>query len=157
VSSSLYALGTLAARRWRVVVLAWLLVLLVAGSGAALLGKGLTDSFSIPGTESQEALDRLGQTFPEASGGSAQLVVSAQDGRTVDDADVQQAVADLVAAAQDVPQVASVSSPFEEISAGSVSEDRTAAIVPVQMDVGADQVTTEALDGLVAAATDASG
>ena len=157
MSSSLYALGSLAARRWRTVVLVWLLVLVVAGSGAALLGKGLTNSFSIPGTESQEALDRLAQTFPEASGGSAQLVVVARGGRTVDDPAVQEAVDDLVAAAQDVPQVDSVSSPFADVGAGSVSQDRTAAIVPVQMTVGAEQVSPEALDGLVATADQASG
>ncbi|WP_299038069.1 MMPL family transporter [uncultured Pseudokineococcus sp.] len=157
MSTSLYALGSLAARRWRVVVVVWLLVLAVAGTGALTLSKGLTNTFSIPGTESQEALDRLSQTFPEVSGGSAQLVVVARDGRDVDDEDVRRAVADLVTAAEDLPQVAAVSSPFADVGGGSTSPDRTAVIVPVQMEVGADEVAPETLDALVATAASASG
>ena len=59
MSSFLYSLGQRAfAARGRVLAI-WLLVLAVAGGAAGLLNKGLDNTVTIPGTESQEALDRL--------------------------------------------------------------------------------------------------
>ncbi len=157
MSSSLYALGRLAATRWRVVLLAWALVLAGVGGSAAALDQGFVNSFSIPGTESQEALDTLSQTFPEVSGATGQLIVVAQGDGTVDDPAVEQVVEDLLPRLEDLDQAAAVVSPFAEVGGGEISDDRRAAIVQVQMDVGADDITDETRDALVDIAEDASG
>lgn len=81
MSSSLYAFGRLAHRRWRVVLLVRAVVVGLAGTAALTLSEGTSTSFSIPGTESQEALDRLDATFPQVSGTSVQLVAQVADGR----------------------------------------------------------------------------
>ncbi|MEJ5914708.1 MMPL family transporter [Pseudokineococcus sp. 1T1Z-3] len=156
MSSTLSALGSLAARRWRAVLLTWLLVLVGAGAGAATLGAGLTSSFAIPGTESQDALDRLSQTFPEAGGASAQMVVVAADGLTVDDPPVRSVVEDLVPRLEKLEQVAAVASPYAEVGGGPVSPDRGAAVVTAAMTTDADGVTEQTRDALVALAEDAS-
>ena len=54
MSTLLYALGRWSYRHpWRVLV-AWLLLLGIAGGGALVFMKGTDNSFSIPGTEAQD-------------------------------------------------------------------------------------------------------
>lgn len=48
---------------WRVLS-AWLLLLAVALGVGVAAGGALKESFAIPGTQSQAALDRLGEVFP---------------------------------------------------------------------------------------------
>src|SRR5256885_16144279 len=56
-------------RRWLVAGL-WLLLLALAGSGAATLSGTMSNSFTIPGTEAQQAIDQLAARFPQAHGGA---------------------------------------------------------------------------------------
>ena len=62
MSSLLYSLGRWAFRARGIVVGAWILILALVGGGALLFNQGLDNSISIPGTESQEALDSLSTT-----------------------------------------------------------------------------------------------
>jgi RND superfamily putative drug exporter len=91
VSSFLYRLGRAAARLRVLVVASWVLVLAAAGSSAVVFNHGTDDTFSIPGSESQDALDYLGRVFPEVSGTSAQLVLVVPDGQKVDTATTRSA------------------------------------------------------------------
>jgi len=60
----------------------WLILMIgILGGGVALGGK-TNDSFAIPGTESQNAIDRLAAVFPSAAGARAQLVVELLHPRT---------------------------------------------------------------------------
>ncbi|NYK12222.1 putative membrane protein YdfJ with MMPL/SSD domain, partial [Leifsonia naganoensis] len=83
MSSLLYSIGRWAFRARKLVVSLWLLVLVLLAGGAVAFNQGTDNTFSIPGTESQEALDTLSRTFPQVSGTSAQIVVVAPDGETV--------------------------------------------------------------------------
>ena len=57
MSTLLYALGRWSYRHpWRVLV-AWLLLLVIAGGSAAIFMKGTNNSFSIPGTEAQAGIE----------------------------------------------------------------------------------------------------
>ena len=96
MSTLLYSLGRWSYRHsWRVLV-SWLLLLALAGGGAALFMKGTDNSFSIPGTEAQEGIALLDRTFPQASGTSAQLVVVAPEGERVDAEPVASVIGDAV-------------------------------------------------------------
>ena len=77
MSFSLYKLGQLMVRRRGRALMAWLLALVLAVAGMATLAHGTNDEFSIPGSQSQDALDHLGHVFPEVSGTSAQIVAVA--------------------------------------------------------------------------------
>src|SRR3546814_2458983 len=79
VSSFLYRLGRLMARRAKLVLVAWFVLLLGAGLGAALAGGELQDDLTIPGTESQAGIDVLERQFPEAAGTSGQVLFVAPD------------------------------------------------------------------------------
>jgi len=71
MATFLYRLGRLSFRRRRLVVAAWLMLLVAAGLGAATLSGTTTDSFTIPGSSSQQALDQLVRKFPQAAAGGA--------------------------------------------------------------------------------------
>src|ERR687893_631492 len=110
MSRALHRLGRFAVRRRRTVLLVWLVVAAALWSGATATGGGYSDDFRVPGVESQQALDVLTERFPEAAGGSAQVVVHARDGDLDDPANVR-ALADLVDRVGDLPRVATVLDP----------------------------------------------
>ena len=55
-------------------------VLLAVVVSANLWGGDTSDEFSIPGTESQQAMDLLEERFPAQSGSSARVVFASPDG-----------------------------------------------------------------------------
>ncbi len=146
MSTLLYSLGRWTYRRpWRVLV-AWLVLLGIAGGAVALFAKGTDNSFSIPGTPSQAGIEQLARTFPQASGTSAQLVIVAPTGTTVDDGAMKPPIAAEVATLQQLPGVIAVTDPFTPQVSGLVSDDRSAAIVRLQFhgqstDIPADTKT----------------
>lgn len=148
MSSYLYRLGRDVYRARRRVAALWLLVVLLAGAGAALFNQGTDNTFSIPGTEAGAALDQLSRTFPQVSGTSARFVVVAPEGSDVDDPAVEQAVADAVEVLGDVDQVAAVTDPYGTDVTGSVSDDRHALVLVVQMDGSSESVGEATLTAL---------
>ncbi|MEZ3159240.1 MMPL family transporter [Microbacterium sp. BWT-B31] len=154
MSTLLFALGRWAYRRpWRVLV-AWVLLLGLAGGGAALFMKGTDNAFSIPGTEAQEGIALLDRTFPEAGGASAQLVLVAPDGAEVSDEPYASAIADTVARFGDLEGVLAVTDPFDEIVSGMVSQDGQAAIIRLQFDGQSIDVPDETKNALQDVAAD---
>ena len=148
MSSALYALGRWAFRARRRVLLIWIGVLAVLFTGAGLLSVGTDNTYTIPGTESQQALDALARTFPQVSGTSAQLVAVAAPGGDVREPGFQSAVEDAAAAITQIPQVTSATSPYTSSSTANIAADDSAAIVPIQLSVGTTAVlpsTSEAL------------
>ncbi|GAA1443031.1 MMPL family transporter [Leifsonia poae] len=133
MSSILYSIGRWAFRARKLVLSLWIVLLVALGGGAVLFNQGTDNSFSIPGTESQEALDTLSRTFPQVSGTSAQLVIVAPKGDTVRDADIEQPVKDAVASLEKLDGVSGVTSPYSETVKNTISDDGSAAIVTVQL------------------------
>ncbi|MCR1982586.1 MMPL family transporter [Cellulosimicrobium cellulans] len=148
MSSALYSLGRWAVGARRLVLVAWIGVLVLAGGLAGLVGQGLDDEVTIPGTESQAALDRLAATFPQVSGASAQVVVVAPDGSTIEDDAVRGPVEDAVTALGDVDGVAAVTSPYDDTMPASVSDDDVATLMTVQLDEGQSEVSDATKDAL---------
>ncbi|SDZ95608.1 MULTISPECIES: MMPL family transporter [unclassified Mycobacterium] len=157
MSSFLYQLGQLLVRRRRWVIVAWLLVLAIA-VGLAGFNKGTDDTFAVPGTQSQDALDYLGRVFPETSGSSAQLVIVAPAGQNVTALGAAP-TATAVDQLTKLHQVASVINPFDpapktDTPPGSpqpriqapISTDHRAAILTAQLTVALADVTPETRD-----------
>ncbi len=153
MATLLYRLGRFSYRRpWRV-ILVWLILLVgILGSGIALGGQ-TQDSFDIPGTESQEALDRLEAVFPSVAGASSQVVLVAQDGDSVLDDSAVKAIDELVIAIAKIDGIDSAVSPFSEFAGEAVTADESMAIIRVQFDGPAAQVTDETLAELTATAS----
>ncbi|WP_381795939.1 MMPL family transporter [Streptomyces niveus] len=134
MASLLYRLGRFSFRRRKRVVAVWLLLLVVLGGAAATLMGPSSDKFTMPGTESQRALDSLQEQFPQASGTTGTIVIAAPEGGKLDPA----AVAPVVRDAAALPGVVGAVDPFQ---AGAVSEDGRYALVQVQFEKAADEVT----------------
>lgn len=143
--------GRYAARRpWRV-VLAWLIIAAILALTARSVSQGTVTNLTIPGTQSQEAVEVLQRSFPQLAGDYLDVVFAANGG--VDDPDVRGRIGGLVERASDVPGITGVASPLG--SGGMVSEDRTVAVARILFADAADDVsveTTSAVDALVAEA-----
>jgi RND superfamily putative drug exporter len=152
VATLLYRLGRFSYRHaWRVIGV-WVLVLVGILGGSVALGGQTSESFNIPGTESQNALDRLEAVFPSVAGASVQVVAVAPDGATVDEAEYTQAIEQTVAEIEGIDGVASVISPFSEYAGKAIADDESMAIIKVQFDGAATDVTEKTLDELTATA-----
>lgn len=147
MATFLYRLGRLAfRRRWRV-LLAWVAVLVAAGIGISSVSGSTTDDFTLPGTQSQRAIDLLEAEFPQASasGATARVVVEAPDGEKLTSAAHKAQVEALVDELRTAPQVASVADPF---SSGLVSASGGVAYAQVTYAVPQAEITTAASDAL---------
>lgn len=152
MATLLYRLGRFSYRHaWKVLVV-WALAFVGILGGGIALGGQTQESFAIPGTESQNALDRLEAVFPSVAGASAQVVLVAADGGTVTDDASTAVIDDLVAQIERIPGIDSVISPFSEYAGEAVSDDESMAIVRVQFEGASTEVTDSTLDELTATA-----
>ena len=71
MATLLYRLGRFSFRRAWIIIGIWAALLITVLGGGIALGGQSQESFVIPGTESQEALDRLSAVFPQVAGASA--------------------------------------------------------------------------------------
>lgn len=144
MANLLYRLGRFSYQRRRLVAALWALFLVLLGVGALTLGGKTANTFSIPGTESQRALDALKQELPAASGASATVVVKAPEGKTLADPTVKAAVGVTVARAAKVPEVIAALDPY---ATKAISPDGTTGLISVQFDKPADELSHESSDG----------
>ena len=135
MSSYLYGLGRWAFRRRTALLGTWLTVLAVLVGLAALAGGDFDESFDLPGTESQVALDSLGRTFPQAGGTTAQVVVVVGKGESVREAQVRDAIEQAAEDYEQITQIDDAVSPFDEYARGVISDDDRAAIIALRFDV----------------------
>lgn len=152
MSSFLYSLGQFCFRRRGIVLISWVLILGVIGGAAAMFSRGFEDSFTIPGTESQEALDSLEVTLPQMAYSSATIIVVAPEGESMSSTSITDAVAKSVDALAEIPHVDSVQNPFDSTVTGLINDAGTAALIAVQLDVSRVDVSTETTDAISAAA-----
>ncbi len=148
MANLLYRLGRFSYQRRRLVAAIWAVIIVALGVGALALGGSTTNTFSIPGTESQRALDALKSDLPAASGASATVVVKAPDGKTLTDPAVQAAVGATVAKASKLPEVVAAIDPF---TSKAISPDGRTGLISVQFAKPADELSkasTEGYDGL---------
>ncbi|RZU64626.1 RND superfamily putative drug exporter [Microterricola gilva] len=150
MATFLYRIGRFAYRRaWRVIG-AWILVLAAILGGGLALGGQFEESFSIPGTESQLAIDKLNAVFPQASGAAVETVFQVPDGESVEDAQYKDAIEETISAIEGIDGVAAAISPFSEYAANAVSDNEETAIARVQLEGASTDVTQETIDALTA-------
>ena len=151
MATFLYRLGRFAFRRRRLVVMLWIAALAVVGIGSASVSGTPSDQFSIPGTQSQKALDLLDKEFPQASasGATARVVFEAPDGQKLTSGANRTEIQSLIADLKKAPQVASVSDPY---TSRLISKDGTITYAQVTYRVAQADVTSEAREALHAVA-----
>lgn len=152
VATFLYRLGRASFRRRWLVSGVWAVVLVAIGIGALTLSGTLSNAVSIPGTESQQAIDHLKKTFPEAhiGGGTARVVLRAPEGQDFIEFPRNQAeVTEVRAALRGAPEVMNATDPFRT---RSLSRDGSLALIQVSYGKQAFELTDDDRSALVAAA-----
>ena len=143
MSAALYRLGQWCFRRRRYVVAAWVLVIAVLAVVAVNVKQPTSNSVTIPGTESQQALNLLDQKFPGTGGAQAQVVFSVPASKSLTDAADRQAVEATLAELRKLPQVVDVTDPYQ---AGTVSKNGRIAYAVVAYPVAVADVTHQGPD-----------
>jgi len=149
MSNYLYRLARFAFRRRRMVLAVWLAAAFAAIAIATISGGKTNDTFTIPGTEAQNAANILTAKLPAFSGGQSTIVfaTAGTSAKVTDPAD-KAAIATAMAKLKSLPQVASATDPFQ---AKRVSGSGEVALGSVQWSVKATGVTTASLNAVTAA------
>ena len=137
--------GVVARHPWRV-ILVWVLFVVVAGIAVGRFGGTLTDSFSVPGTESQDAFDLLTERFPARSGSELVAVFHAPTG-IANSAEAQSAMREFARLASGVDEVATVALPSRE--SGGFAPDGRTALVRVAFDKRSRNLEVENIGAVI--------
>jgi RND superfamily putative drug exporter len=118
--------------RW-IVLLLWFAALLGFGAAAHTAGTDYKNDFSLPGTESQQAIDLLKREFPAASGETTTIVLHARSG-TLYNPVLEADAAAMLGRVAHCAHVVDVTSPFDPRGAAQFTRDGTTAFATVALD-----------------------
>ena len=113
MSNYLYRIARFAFRRRRLVLAAWLAAAIAAIVVAQASGGKTNDTFTIPGTEAQNAAAVLMAKLPAFSGGQSTIVFATHGTEKVTDPAAEAAIASALSKLKSIPQVSAVTSPFQ--------------------------------------------
>ncbi|MER2172018.1 MAG: MMPL family transporter [Psychrobacillus psychrodurans] len=143
----LYKLGKWAANNNKKVIGSTLAILIVIAIFALNLGPNFSEEMTIPGTESEKALQLMKKEFPSNTGGQVQLVLKAPENKTLDSEEVNKVITDTLIAIKDKDKhVVSVVTPVE---LGNLSKDKKIGYAVVAYDVAADKVSEKSKDNII--------
>ena len=132
MSHALYRLGRFAARRPWVVIGTWLVVSVVVVAASGAFGRELEAEGSVPGLDSQEAVDLLSAAESDTAGLTAQVVMTPlDDGVTFfESADAQAALSEVQAGVATLPHVLGTSDPAGALAAGPEAAATSGSVSP---------------------------
>lgn len=120
-------------RRW-LMVITWIVALVGFNALSGTAGGEFSTDFSLPGADSQAALDLLSERFPQVAGDTADIVFEAEQG--VDDPEVQETMETLFAELQEVDRVVEdgIASPYDPGGEQQISPDGTIAFATMRFE-----------------------
>jgi RND superfamily putative drug exporter len=154
VSGFLDRLGRRAVRHHWWFIGVWMVAAVAIVALAGSLDGQFSDTFRIPGTQSQEAHDLLERDFPSAAGDNALVVFETSDGIT--SPSVEPAISASVTALGKIPNVTSVTNPYGPVGSAFISKSGDIAIVTVQFDAKAQDLQKDVFDQIEAATAPAT-
>jgi RND superfamily putative drug exporter len=140
-------------RRRRLILLLWIGALIGVNLIGSSIGSAYSQSFSLPGTESQRATDLLQARFPARAGDSGQIVFATPAG--VRTPAVEARMTRVFASVAQVPGVTTVESPYTVVGARQISKDGTVAYATVDFAKTGNEIparTTDAVENRAVAA-----
>jgi RND superfamily putative drug exporter len=138
MAAVLYRLGSWAfGRRW-VVVAIWLVVAVALGGLAGIAGGHVSNSFTVPGTQSQRAIDLLKREFPGTGGAVARIVFAAPKGHKLTEPRYRALIAPTLARARHVPQTVGGAAAFRQ--SAQLSKDGRIAFADLNFSVTVDKI-----------------
>jgi RND superfamily putative drug exporter len=140
-------------RHRRIVVTAWIVAAIGVFAVSNAIGKKTASSFTLPGTNSQQAVDLLQSRFPAQAGDADQIVFQAKSGKLTDAAD-RAAIDATLARVAKLGHVTGVVSPYAP-GQHAISRDGTIAFATVTFDERADALPKAAVNRVVSTAESA--
>jgi RND superfamily putative drug exporter len=138
-----------------VVVLFWLGVLIVVTLLSLTVGSSYSNSFSLPKTQSTEALQLLEAVSPKVSGDVEQVVFATSGGEKITDSAVEACINTMLAKLAKIDHVSNIVSPLTPAGHAQLNKDRTVAFATVTFDRQAQNIATSIADKLVSTAESA--
>ncbi len=138
-------LGAFCARRHWIVIIAWVIILGGLLGARQAFGGQFVNNYNVPGTQSDDGLNRLNSTFSSQGGYAGQIVFRARHGTVADDKSaVNQATTNISKLADVIKAV----SPFSSSSTGAVSKAGTIAYSSVSWSANPNSLDTSYLNRL---------
>lgn len=133
----------------------FLAIAIFVGIAMATAGE-FSDSFTIPGVESQQAFDLLVDRFPQQSGDTATVVFHVEGDGSIEDTANKARIESLISEMLTLPHIIDVTSPF---AAGveQISADGKTAYATVNYDAPASDIKIADIEKLIEATEAASG
>ena len=122
----------------KTVIAGWIVALVGMGIIAGAAGSDFTEEFSLPNSDSKDALDLLENRFPAQAGDTVQIVYRADSG--VEAPAVKRVMEGVFRQVAALPHVSEVASPYEKGGAGAVSADGEIAYATAQLNVTTDKL-----------------
>ncbi|MHB1536191.1 MAG: MMPL family transporter, partial [Acidimicrobiales bacterium] len=130
----------------RVVLAAWLVVLVVVGGAGGAIGSRYSNNFTLPKSDSTTALNILKSSFPARSGDTEQIVVQARRG-TLRNPAVEARVQAMFAKVATLPYVVAVTPPYD--NAQLISPDGRVGLGTVNLNQQSQRVPKSDATGLI--------
>ena len=151
------SLATWCFRHRKLVLLLWVLALLGATFLSKATGTDYSNSFTLPNTQSTQALAVLQSVSPKISGDIERIVFQTSGGVTVHDPAVMTSVTTMLGRIEALPHVTEVVSPYSPEGSAQISKDGTIAYATVTFDVLGQNVSTKEAQEFVRVAQSADG
>jgi len=139
----------------KTVIAGWIVALIAIGMAASSVGSDFSEEFSLPSSDSKDALDLLENRFPAQAGDTVQIVYKAEGG--VESPAVKREMEGVFKKVVALPHVSEVSSPYEKGGAGAVSKDGEIAYATAQFNVTTDKLNDGEVKKIVDTAQASSG
>jgi len=139
----------------KTVIISWIVALVGFGLIAGAVGSDFTEEFSLPSSDSKDALDLLENRFPAQAGDTVQIVYRAEQG--VEAAAVKRTMEPVFEDVEALPHVSEVASPYEKGGAAAVSDDGKIAYATAQFNVTTDKLNDGEVKKIMDTARDAGG
>jgi RND superfamily putative drug exporter len=131
------------------VVLFWVVGVIVVTVLSRVAGSAYSNSFSLPKTQSTEAIQLLQAVSPKVSGDVEQIVFGTSHGLEVSNLTVRARIDEMLAKVAKVPHVSNIVSPFGPHGATQISKNRTVAFATVTFDRPAQDISDAIANQLV--------
>lgn len=150
MATFLYRLGKASFQNAGRVLAIWFVAMLAFLGLGLTLGGNTEEQFRIPGSESQQAFDRLDAVFPTFAGAAAQAVLVAPAGERLDSPENTALVERLTRALARSTGVDDAVSPFDEFAGRAITDDGRYGFIQIRFEMTQPEVTDPILEELIA-------
>jgi putative drug exporter of the RND superfamily len=153
MTGPLYRLGRFCARRWPVVIVAWVFIFIGIAFWAGSVGQEVNDNLTLPGTDSQNATDLLEDKFPDQANGTNPMVFKAPEGKKLAQDPYAKAIDETIDNLnKETALVEDVISPFSSEGADQLSKGGEIGYAAVNVKPSPTELTEDQANEIIAAA-----